>query len=183
MAGKFSKNETPDNLFKITTAVTSNYYYIPSLIELNDLKDRDLKFEIKETKNVEKEKKIKIFIGNLMTKYQNIGNIITKIESTNCGYKTIFLEKKILLELIDENIQVIGNPTFPRQSAFEVHVENGPVLWSKLSQLEGRNNYPETFPTNTHLVDKLAEYLNLKINLKDLNMPDIYNKDGTVGVW
>ncbi len=63
MAGKYSKNETPDNLFKITKAVTSNYYYIPSLPELKDLKERKLNFKNKENEeNNKKEKKTKIFI-------------------------------------------------------------------------------------------------------------------------
>jgi hypothetical protein len=43
---------------------------------------------------------------------------LTEKKSTNCGYKSIFLDKKKALEALDPNIEVIGNPEMPRLSAF-----------------------------------------------------------------
>ena len=45
-----------------------------------------------------------------------------------------------MLRAIDPRVYVVGNPTMPRQSAFEVTMADGTVLWSKLSQPDGRNN-------------------------------------------
>lgn len=45
-------------------------------------------------------------------------------------------------------------------------MEDGTVLWSKLSQPDGRNNYPHCFPKNENLKRALCDalYLLLLIN-------------------
>jgi len=38
-------------------------------------------------------------------------------------------------------------------------MEDGTVIWSKLAQPNGMNNYPECWPTNQYLVNKMREIL------------------------
>lgn len=44
--------------------------------------------------------------------------IVYFVCSTNCGYKTIFLEKKKLLESLSNDFEIVENPTSPRLAAF-----------------------------------------------------------------
>jgi porphyrinogen peroxidase len=169
MSGHFDKEGSLDNLFKFTKAVTSNYYYVPSMLELKNLE------------------KVKIINQpeDIKSKPKSQGKTIINIEfCTNCGYKTLFLEQKKLLESISEDIRVVGNPTFPRLSAYEVQVQDGPLLWSKLSQKDGRNNYPHVFPTNEVLVEGIQKHLKLEnLNVK-FNKPKVYETHGTrTGIW
>jgi len=106
-----------------------------------------VKIETKETKLEEKDK-IEIFIEYC----------------TNCGYKTIYNEKRDLLEKISDRIVIVGNSVFPRQSAFEITLGDGRVLWSKLNHPsgDGRNNFPHVFPTNEELLAAVEKHLGLK---------------------
>jgi len=166
MCGLFSDDGKKDNLFKFTKAVTSNYYYVPSLIELKSLEERTLIKEPKITKLKEKDD----------------GKIIIFIEyCTNCGYKTLFLEQKKQLQSLSDDITVIGNPVFPRLSAYEVQIKDGPLLWSKLSQLNGRNNYPEVFPKIEILVKGLQEYLGKDVKLELKKTENVLGTDS--GIW
>ena len=58
-------------------------------------------------------------------------------------------------------MEVIANPHFPRLSAFEVVMEDGTVLWSKLNQPDGRNNLPHVFPKNEVLEQRLRDKLGM----------------------
>eukprot|EP01080_Neovahlkampfia_damariscottae_P008577 gene8577-402_t len=168
MSGHFDEKGETDNLFKFTKAETSNYYYVPSLVELRNLEKRTV---IKKPE-MEKEKK------------ENDAKIIITIEfCTNCGYKTLFLEQKKLLESISKDIKVVGNLVFPRLSAYEVKIQNGPTLWSKLSQKDGRNNYPHVFPKNEDLINGMKKYLRVKEIEVKIKKPKIYSHGTRTGVW
>ncbi len=72
--------------------------------------------------------------------------------------------KKKVLMMGSFRIKVVGNPHFPRQSAFEIELKDGTVLWTKLNHPsgDGRNNYPHVFPTNEQLLEALDKHLGLK---------------------
>jgi selT/selW/selH-like putative selenoprotein len=182
--GNVQADGSVDNLFKITRAVACNYYYVPGLKELAELPELEEAIKAKEVgeedeeavgkgKEIEGEeggeKKVKVFFEYC----------------TNCGYKTIFVEKKRVLEALSPRIQVVGNPRMPRLAAFEVTLEDGTVLWSKLSDRDGHNNFPHVFPTNEQLV------LAARRHIPDLGGEDnapaeaaIYrDKKTRVGVW
>jgi len=170
MSGHYDKNGTIDGLFKFTKAKTSNYYYVPSIIELNQLKNS--KF-IKEPKLSEKKKKkqgkCKIFFEYC----------------TNCGYKTLFLEQQKVLESLSDEITIIGNPVNPRLSAYEVTIEDGPLLWSKLAQPNGKNNYPEVFPKIEHLVKLVKDHMKETFKI-EANKPKAIPKNDRetiTGIW
>jgi len=78
---------------------------------------------------------------------------------TNCGYKTIYLEKKRIMEDISPLIHIIGNATIPRLAAFEVTLEDGTIIWSKLGQRGGKNNDVDVFPSNEHLSKELRKII------------------------
>jgi len=42
----------------------------------------------------------------------------------------------------------------------ELFMEDGTVIWSKLAQLHGMSNYPDCWPTNQYIVQKMREVLN-----------------------
>ena len=109
-----------------------------------------------------------------------------------------------MLRAVDPRVVIIGNPTMPRLSAFEVSVQGGPVLWSKLSQPDGRNNScaflrlsssavfltrclrsPGVFPTNQQLVEALCRHLNKPVPAHLLQPHSLlYSQEGTrMGVW
>lgn len=171
MAGQYDEKGELDGLFKFTTAKTSNYYYVPSIDELKNLKDSKFIEKPKLTQRKKRgEGKVKVFIEFC----------------TNCGYKTLFFEQQKLLESLSDEITVIANPTFPRLSAYEVSIENGPLLWSKLSQPNGRNNYPEVFPKNETLVKGIKEFMleKHKIEIKDPKLEETKIEHHTrVGIW
>lgn len=173
-----------DNMFKITKAVECNYYYVPSLTELADLphvdqveqnaSEEEAEVSLEEAssgkeKEVEGEDKVKVFFEYC----------------TNCGYKTLFLEKKRLLESLSPRIQVVGNPHMPRLAAFEITLEDGTVLWSKASCPDGHNNYPHAFPTNEQLAQAARRHIaGLEGTDSSLEQPAIYrDKKTRVGVW
>ena len=56
-------------------------------------------------------------------------------------------------------VEVVQNPEMPRLSAFEIVTEDGHVLWSKLSQPDGRQNYPTVFPSIKQLIEAFGKYL------------------------
>lgn len=87
--------------------------------------------------------------------------------------------------MISDDILVVPNPGHPRQSAFEITLEDGTVMWSKLNHPsgDGRNNYPHVFPTNEQVVEAAEKYLGIKYEGK---LPEslIYSEQCTrVGVW
>jgi len=162
MAGQFQPDGSLDNLFKITMAVTSGYYYVPSLVELRELPKAELLTTVPIVPvTVEESGKKKI-------------RIIAEF-CTNCGYKTIFLEKKKVLEALSPDIEIIENPQNPRLAAFELYTEDGKLLFSKLALKDGMNNFPHCFPTNQQLVEKVKEVLNIEV-------PEKYN-DSEKTMW
>lgn len=171
MAGQYNEKGELDGLFKFTKAKTSNYYYVPSLDELKKLKyEKFIENPKIEQRKKKRDGKVKIFIEYC----------------TNCGYKTLYLEHQKLLESLSDEITVIGNPVFPRLSAYEVSIENGPLLWSKLSQPNGKNNYPEVFPKSEILVKGIKEFMfeKHKIEIKEINLPETkIEKHTRVGIW
>jgi Dyp-type peroxidase family len=190
MCGYYERDgkEYVDNLFKFTKSVTNGYYYVPSLPELQSLGDLSIKCSVSDEtiveqteemsqrsiesleRNKNKDKKIKIYIEYCV----------------NCAYVSIFNEKKKVLESVDSNVEVIANPHFPRLSAFEVVMDDGTVLWSKLSQPDGRNNYPHVFPKNEVLVQKLKEKLGIQstTTTESTEVDSVIEEFGTrVGVW
>jgi len=159
MAGHQASDGSPDRLLSITKAVTSNYYYTPSLKELELLSQIESGKEEEEQKEEQKEE----------LKEEQKEEVKDKIEiyieyCTNCGYKTIYNEKRDLLKKVSNRIVVIGNNGFPRLSAFEVTLADGTVLWSKLDHPsgDGRNNYPHVFPTNEQILEAVEKHLGLK---------------------
>jgi len=89
------------------------------------------------------------------------------------------------MESLSDRIKVIGNPTIPRLAAFEILLEDGTVLWSKLDQADGHNNYPHVFPSNKHLIKKLLQLLGKEDEEVDTGNRGVIYTDGktTVGVW
>jgi len=190
MAGHEAEDGSADRLLSITKAVTSNYYYTPSLSELEKLENLSIsedeqKVESKSSGKQEMEE-FKDNNNELKPKEEKKDEIKVIIEyCTNCGYKTIFNEKVKLLQMVSDRITVIGNPMFPRLSAFEITLADGTVLWTKLKHPsgDGRNNYPHVFPTNEQLLEAVEKHLGLKFTGK---IPEslIYTEVCTrVGVW
>jgi len=161
MSGHDQLNGSTDALFDFTTAISSEYYYVPSIIELEHLPlapridNPPLHPTVKEVLDVDRPK-VKIICEFC----------------TNCGYKTIFVEKKRVLESIIPNLEIIVNPKMPRLASFELYMEDGTVIWSKLAQPNGMNNYPECWPTNQYLIQRMREIL------PDNNTESIYDKPG-----
>jgi len=177
MSGQMDPKGSADALFSITKAITSNYYYAPSLREIEYLKTARLENEQKYPKESKQEEKMEMLKENQIKIFIEY--------CTNCGYVTIFNEKKNLLEKIDPRIVVFGNVKFPRLSAFEVSLEDGTVLWSKLNHPsgDGRNNYPHVFPTNPQILEAVEKHLGLKY-LGEIPESLIYKEVCTrVGVW
>jgi len=160
MCGHYQEDGSTDALFEFTKAISSEYYYIPSLKELESL-PLALKIEnpvlYKEEKEVLDVTKPKVTI---ICEY-----------CTNCGYKTIFLEKKRVLESVVPHLEIVVNPKMPRLASFELYMEDGTVIWSKLAQPNGMNNYPECWPTNQYLVKKMREILGDDSLTSDFDQP------------
>jgi len=178
MAGHEASDGSVDNLFKITKSVANNYYYVPSLLELKDLAEEEQKqlhfltpAQMNNNNAEEKkteEKKKKIFIEYC----------------TNCGYRTIYLDMKNALEA-NFHVEVIGNPKMPRLAAFEVTTEDGAVLWSKLAQPDGMNNFPRVFPTTDGVIKAYQDNGGISKE-KDIVTPAkaaIYKEGTRVGIW
>jgi len=147
MSGVYQPDGSTDALFEITRAVTSGYYYVPSKSELQNLTELPL---------------ISIKIPQEQEQPINIGMPKLKIVAeycTNCGYKTIFLEKKRVIESVIQ-VEWIINPKMPRLASFELYLEDGTVIWSKLAQPNGMNNYPECWPENQYLIQRMRQILN-----------------------
>jgi putative iron-dependent peroxidase len=190
MAGYYeNENASTDYLFKITRCVSSQYFYVPSKSELESLAALPIAEHSGNT--IQDNLKRNLELRNRLVNKQR--PIIINIEfCTNCGYQTIFQEKKRLLELLCDDVVVIANPVFPRLSAFEITAEDGTVIWTKLDHpsKDGRNNYPHVFPKNTVLIDKMRELYGDRIRsdtetiLNDLKNLSIYKDHGTNnGVW
>jgi len=189
MAGIFSPedNFSLDLIFDFTTSIENNLYYVPSLIELEILGNLNVLYDVVVTSN------LKLMVENLKEE-KDAKKKKKKIFFENCknwGYKKIFLEKKKVLESKIPNFEVFGNPKMPELSAFEVTTEDGKILWSKLSQPNGRNNIPSVFPTNEILIENYGKYLLFsedKIKeliqvLKNLNLEEFKNLQTRVGIW
>jgi putative iron-dependent peroxidase len=163
MSGHFTKDNSTDALLDITRAVTSNYYYCPSLEELETLTETPVFDEVVEKIQVDKETDLKIVFEYC----------------TNCGYFTIYQKARAIIEKIYPKVRIIENPKNPRLAAFEIYTENGFLIFSKLSLPNGMNNYPECFPTGALLIGKMREYL----NLEPLNKEDYSEEDKKPIVW
>jgi len=59
----------------------------------------------------------------------------------------------------------------PRLASFELYMEDGTVIWSKLAQFNGMNNYPECWPTNQYLVKRMREVLGDQFITSDYDKP------------
>ena len=72
-----------------------------------------------------------------------------------------------------------------KKNKTEIKTEDGFVIWSKLSQKDGKNNYPEVFPTKENILSALTDYLHLDKPLTvDLPIAQVYSDAETrVGVW
>jgi selT/selW/selH-like putative selenoprotein len=147
MCGEFQADGSTDALFEITRAISSGYYYIPSVLELQALTQATYIENLVSVQPKPSEDHIRKM--RIVAEY-----------CTNCGYKTIFLEKKKVLESVIPEIEWIINPKMPRLASFEIYLEDGTVIWSKLAQPNGMNNYPECWPTNQYLVHRMRELLN-----------------------
>jgi len=169
MAGKYQPDGSTDNIFQITKAVTGNYFYVPSLSELRDLPKSPEIPELERT----------------VSKIENVDSgedlvIIYAEYCTNCGYRTIYEEKKKIIEtvLAPRKVKIIENRNTPRLASFELILPDKQILWSKLAQKDGMNNYPHCFPTNKYLAEKLQEYLNLE-NVENVEIesgPTVWGK-------
>jgi putative iron-dependent peroxidase len=148
MAGHFQGDGSTDAVLDITRAVTSNYYYCPSLEELKSLRknDNELNPNDEEDVGMTSEKKLRI-----VAEY-----------CTNCGYFTIYQKVKQIIESVCSDVEFIENPKNPRLASFELSTFDGFLLFSKLSLPDGMNNYPHCFPTSAKLQKKLREYLKLE---------------------
>jgi hypothetical protein len=148
MCGHYQLDGSTDSLFEITRAVTSGYYYVPSKTELLQLPEAMI---------------LPIIIPQEVPQQKIISTLpklrIAAEYCTNCGYKTIFLEKKRVIESLAE-VEWIINPKMPRLASFELYLEDSTVIWSKLALPDGMNNYPHCWPTNQFLVQKMREILN-----------------------
>ncbi len=119
MAGVYSEDGTHDNLLTITRAATSNYYYVPSMEELEWLSTFDENNNSNEmTKNSSSNNKVDTANNSQQQDQQSKEYVVFIEYCTNCGYKTIFNEKKKVLEEVAPYIKVIGNPTLPKLAAF-----------------------------------------------------------------
>jgi len=163
MSGNFTKDGSTDALFEITRAVTSNYYYCPSLEELASLPGTPVLEGVIENIQVEKQTDRKIIFEYC----------------TNCGYFTIYQKARAYIEKVYPKICIIENPKNPRLAAFEIYTDDGFLIFSKLSQPNGMNNYPECFPTGALIIEKMREYL----QLAPPNEEDISDDDRKPIVW
>lgn len=50
----------------------------------------------------------------------------------------------------------------PRLASFEVYLEDGTMIFSKLAKPDGRNNYPHCFPTIAGIDEALREALGME---------------------
>jgi len=83
-----------------------------------------------------------------------------------------FREKKVIESLLP-NVEFILNPKPPRLSAFEITLQyNGKVIWSKLANPDGMNNYSHCFPTNYQIAKNLVESL----------IPDVITMDDRLDI-
>jgi hypothetical protein len=148
MSGHFATDGSTDALFEITHAVTSNYYYCPSIEELENLRNYPVLDVVinEEEMIVDHKDKVKI-----IAEY-----------CTNCGYFTIYQKAKEIISNFYPKIEFIENPKNPRLAAFELTTEDGFLLFSKIALPDGMNNYPHCFPTSAALKCKIAEYLKLE---------------------
>jgi len=143
MSGHYALDGSTDNLFQITRAVTSNYYYCPSLQELKELKNTPVLEHIDDPIEQDIEFDLRIVFEYC----------------TNCGYFTIYQKARDILMKAYPKLKIIENPKNPRLASFEIYTEDGFLLFSKIAQPNGMNNYPECFPTSSGLQSKLREYL------------------------
>eukprot|EP01124_Arcella_intermedia_P013906 TRINITY_DN2028_c0_g1_i1.p1 TRINITY_DN2028_c0_g1~~TRINITY_DN2028_c0_g1_i1.p1 ORF type:complete len:548 (-),score=100.56 TRINITY_DN2028_c0_g1_i1:68-1711(-) len=148
MCGHYQADGSTDAILEITRAVTSGYYYVPSLNELSIL-PKATRLDAPSKEEVPSE-----------PKGENQLTVVFEY-CTNCGYKTIFLEKKKVIESLVPGVKWVINPKMPRLASFEIYLEDGTVIWSKLAQPNGMNNYPECFPTNAHVAKRIREILKL----------------------
>eukprot|EP00475_Leptophrys_vorax_P025543 TRINITY_DN35772_c0_g1_i1.p2 TRINITY_DN35772_c0_g1~~TRINITY_DN35772_c0_g1_i1.p2 ORF type:complete len:584 (-),score=155.05 TRINITY_DN35772_c0_g1_i1:2825-4576(-) len=177
MAGLFAEDGSPDNLFKITRSVSNNYFYVPSAVELEQIGKLG-RLNVQEAEAKEK------IHGDAGVKEETKEVVVIIEYCTNCGYSTIFKEKKKVLERVYPGVKIIPNPKMPRLSGFEITTFDGVVLWSKLSQPDGRNNYPHVFPTNLQLENNFRKYLGMPEVSESAPVMKIYDGQGTrVGVW
>jgi len=165
-----------DNLFKFTKNVYSNYFYVPSLVELEHL-------DSNETKNKQDLEKTQ----HLPTQFDPCQ--ISFEWCTNCGFKSIFLERKKAIERIGASLEIVENKDLPRLTSFEVEITNlktgqKEVLWSKLTVEGGNNNYSTSFPSNAFLVEKIQTFLGIQYfeEQKQL-LEEIKQQRSTIGVW
>jgi len=89
---------------------------------------------------------------------------------TNCGYKTIFLQKKKILERFGApgQVQIQENPQIPRLACFEISLEDGTSLFSKRALPDGMNNFPWCFPSDEELVLKLHRHFGKDISVDEI---------------
>mmetsp|Transcript_2041 Transcript_2041/g.2678 ORF Transcript_2041/g.2678 Transcript_2041/m.2678 type:complete len:576 (+) Transcript_2041:319-2046(+) len=162
MAGHFQPDGSTDALFDITKSISNGYYYVPSLEELQNLHQLKSKlppkipepYQSKDHPPVNNGKPIKIVIEYC----------------TNCGYKTIFLEKKKVLESFGApgQVEIIENPQIPRLACFEIVMEDGTVIFSKRALPDGMNNYPWCFPSDEELILKLRKYFGADVSKEEI---------------
>jgi len=151
MCGVYQPDGSTDSLFEITRAVTSGYYYVPSKSELQALPESpDIEFKIPLVPEIPVQQSVISATPKLR---------IAAEYCTNCGYKTIFLEKKRVIDSMVPDVEWIINPKMPRLASFELYLEDGTVIWSKLALPDGMNNYPHCWPTNLQIVQKIREIL------------------------
>eukprot|EP01129_Flabellula_baltica_P004804 TRINITY_DN1707_c0_g1_i1.p1 TRINITY_DN1707_c0_g1~~TRINITY_DN1707_c0_g1_i1.p1 ORF type:complete len:582 (+),score=129.39 TRINITY_DN1707_c0_g1_i1:60-1748(+) len=147
MSGKFQEDGTTDALFDISKAVTSNYYYCPSLRELQDLPN----VEVIENPD----------LGEDIETENEGPNLIFEV-CTNCGYKTIALDIMKVIKRVCPEVNVLLNPVLPRLACFELYAEDGTILFSKLAKPDGMNNMPYCFPSHAEIETALREYFNME---------------------
>jgi Dyp-type peroxidase family len=154
MAGHVESGEV-DGVFKFSKNVHSNYYYVPSVPELQEL---FLRADVVVPENERAAPgKLNLERNNSMENKKKIN-----IEyCTNCGYVTHYMAIKQAIEEVSPNVVVVPNPFLPRLSAFEITTEEGEVLWSKLSHPDGRTNYAHVFPDKKIVCERVRNYLGL----------------------
>jgi len=146
MAGHYALDGSTDNLFQITRAVTSNYYYCPSLEELSNLRNTPILENVVEPIEEDNDFDLRVVFEYC----------------TNCGYFTIYQKARDIIMKAYPKTKIIENPKNPRLACFEIYTEDGFMLFSKLAQPNGMNNYPECFPTDAGLQKAMREYLGLE---------------------
>jgi hypothetical protein len=62
-------------------------------------------------------------------------------------------------------------------------LEDGTVLWSKLSMDEGKQNVPRVFPTDEEIMKLVGDKYGLKYEGVKLEKAAIYQEGTSVGVW